>query len=867
MSGCPNDCNAPIDFPKPIINRPSLRHIDYRIGTYSDFREALLRKLDQDPVLAPWSYRGPDDPGIALIEAASVLGDILTFYQDLYANELYLPTATLPQSIAGLVRLVGYRLSPGVGGQGIFAFEVSGNKPVKIPPGFPVTADISGLPDTATFETVSEIVALPALSKFPLYAPFTVPSVASGTSKFAIDTAQLTAAGVTLEKNNRLMLIDPSGGPAPYHQVAVVDKIEPRFEQTEITVKGAWLGNATPTVTAYKLGRDFRHFGYNAPAIETVVDSDGKAQGKDVSFTRRVGGSVLSKEVKFTPDYVYGPNVFGKNAASDYFALDSVADNISTGTVFLISLDAIPASGGPGHSVFVARQAISVQKVSLSLGSLSGASTLIQLNELVASGLSESTDIRSVQIHETTAGPLTLKGPRNTINGPTSQLYFFGNGQDYKALDGRSLQFQRYRPAPGQPDAVEQVTAGITASAVGDLTRTTLRPVKLQPALQKFSISEFPFTFPKNAPPVWVFGNLAVATQGKTEKPVVLGNGDSRASFLTFSIPKTPLTYLVSKSATPPEVPQLVVTVDNLEWKQIPSLFSAGPKDQVYIVREDTGGQSFVQFGDGETGARVPSGVGNVAVTYRTGTGAHGALKPGASADVGGKITGLDTVSLLDESTGGAPSEDPAKARQSAPGKIQSLGRLVSLRDFETETLGIPGVSVASAAWEIVDNVPAVAVTVLMDTGRAAELSTVTQLLHNYNVCRGPQRFSIIVLPGHRSYVYLDISIALAPSYLEENVFPDVRSTLASFFSPARGFGAREYRSRIEGVVQNVEGVLWNNVAALGSLGQADDPSALVLHAPPRSLSEAVPCASNSILALFPAHLSLSAMAAPVKVC
>src|SRR5262249_43278229 len=162
-----------------------------------------------------------------------------------------------------------------------------------------------------------------------------------------------------------------------------------------------------------------------------------------------------------------------------------------------------------------------------------------------------------------------------------------------------------------------------------------------------------------------------------------------------------------------------------------------------------------------------------------------------------------------------------------------------------TETLAIPGVSAASAAWEIVDNVPAVAITVLMDTGRATELSTVTELLNNYNVCRGPQRFALIVLPGHRGYVFVDISIALAPSYLEQNVFPAVRAALADLFSPARGFGAREYRSRIEGTVQDVEGVLWNNVTALGSLGQSDDPSKLVLPPPPRGLWETVPCASN----------------------
>lgn len=862
MSDCPNDCKAPPLFPRPIANRPGLPRIVYRIGTYSDFRDELLSRLDQDPVLEPWSYRGADDPGIALIEGAAILGDILTFYQEAYANELYLQTATLPQSVAGLVRLVGYRLSPGVGGQAVFAFEIRGDKPVNIPARFPVTADITGLPDTATFETISAISALPALGKFALYSPFAVPPIAAGTSKFAMDTALLAAAGVTLEKSNRLLLINPAGGSAPYHQIVVIDKVETLFEQSEITIKGAWLGSATPTLTAYKLGRDFRHFGYNAPNKQTIVDSAGNATQEDVDFTRVVSPLFYYMPIGMGPPaYSYDPV-----SSPRHFPLDSEVDDISVGTTFWIGLDVISLFLG-SHRVFAGRQVVSVEKASLSLGSLTGPSTVIQLNDRLSFGFGDSTDIRSVEIHETTGGPFTLSGPRIPIAGPTSQLYFFGNGQDYQALDGRGLQLQRNKPAPGQDDVVEQVTAAIADSAVGNLAHVTLRPLRLQPALQKLSIAEFPFTFPKNSPPVWVFGNLATASQGKTEKPVVLGNGDSRAAFLTFAIPKSPLTYLVSKSATPPEVPQLVVTVDNLEWQQVPSLIGSGPKDQVYIVREDATGQSFVQFGDGETGARVSSGVDNVTITYRTGTGAYGPLKPGASADAGAKITGLDTVSLLDEATGGAPSEDPAKARVAAPGKVQSLGRIVSLRDHETETMTIPGVSAASAAWQLVDNIPAVAITVLMDTGRAAEISTVSELLNNYNVCRGPQRFPLIVQPGFRGYVYLDISIALAPSYLEEIVFPNVRIALANFFSPLRGFGGREYRSRIEGVVQNVEGVLWNNVVALGSLGQADDPKTLILPVPPRTFAETVNCASNVILALYSAHLSLSAVAAPVKVC
>ena len=158
---CRNDCVEPLNFPKRINNRPGLSHIDYRIGTYSDFREALLRKLNADPVLAPWTHREADDPGIALLEGASILGDILTFYQELYANEAYLRTAQWRESISDLVRLLGYRLSPGLGGKATFAFEVKGAKPVVIPAGFPLQAQVEGLEQPADFEATKEHLAYP----------------------------------------------------------------------------------------------------------------------------------------------------------------------------------------------------------------------------------------------------------------------------------------------------------------------------------------------------------------------------------------------------------------------------------------------------------------------------------------------------------------------------------------------------------------------------------------------------------------------------------------------------------------------------------------------------------------------------------
>ena len=68
--------------------------IAYRVGAYGDFRESLFRSIDAAAELRAWTHREPDDPGIALLEGAAVLGDILTFYQQHYANEVFLRTAT-----------------------------------------------------------------------------------------------------------------------------------------------------------------------------------------------------------------------------------------------------------------------------------------------------------------------------------------------------------------------------------------------------------------------------------------------------------------------------------------------------------------------------------------------------------------------------------------------------------------------------------------------------------------------------------------------------------------------------------------------------------------------------------------------------
>jgi hypothetical protein len=381
--------------------------------------------------------------------------------------------------------------------------------------------------------------------------------------------------------------------------------------------------------------------------------------------------------------------------------------------------------------------------------------------------------------------------------------------------------------------------------------------------------------FPNLNPWVTVYGNLVDATQGKTETPVPLGNGDNRLAFQSFKVPKAPVTYLISDTDTPPEVPRLQIYVNDRLWKRVASFFGRQPDDDIYIAREDSDNNTWVQFGDGQTGVRLPSGVNNVVARWRTGTGAFGALKPGTKVQAGGRLERLDKIQMPDVAAGGSQPEDGDSARDAAPGKIQSLDRLVSVHDFESETLAISGVTKAAAAWQLVDNVPEVVVTVLMATGRGDEIDDVRSTIAGYTRGRGPGRFPVTVVVGQLQYVVINATFGYDSTYREEDITkaiaralgvnsgkPNVADDQSGLFSVRqRRFGQREYATSVGGTIQQVDGVIWVRITRLESIGVMDDPTVFTPLTPPTAAEPIVSCVSQNVLSLYAGHLQVAGVA------
>lgn len=869
-------------FPRRPANRPALPRIGYRIGRYPEFVEFLARRIDSAVELEAWSHRSADDPGIALLEGAAIVGDILTFYQERYANEAFLRTATWRESVADLVRLLGYRLAPGLGGRATFAFEVKGKAAVTVPAEFPLKADLADVPDPVDFQTASTLVAWPQLSRFRLYRGRQYDAaLAQDEARFEIDGAgddcsQAGIAALGLAAGDRLMLLPAEPGwtasgsdlaveqAAP--QVLRVKQVTAALGRTQIEFETPLARTWTSPVTLYRLGRSWRHFGHAAPRtyLANHAGAGGLIDGaseEDTGYERHVDGSHYCSNTSST-----------LNLPGELLPLDQEVNDACANSQVVVQT--LVRNGSTVRALAALKTVRATRSATLGFATVNGATTMLTLDSaLIRHGALPDavSDVRDYQVHEVTSAAIRLRpkaAPKTAaFTAGGDALDFFGTLAEVKPIAGRRLVLQHDDGRLIERTCTNEVEDFVLSAGTVD-----------EPRMWTLSLDEAPLPFTRDdfdevTPRVTVFGNLAEATQGRAEAEVALGNGDARARFQTFRLPKSPLTYLLHAGATPPQVPELAVHVNGRLWQRVDSLFGQAPEAEVYVVREDAEGASYVQFGDGRTGSRLPSGLGNVTARYRSGSGAYGPLKPGAKPSAGRKIEGLDKVQLPGVVGGGGPRESADKAREAAPGRLQSLGRLVSLRDFETETLAIPGVNAAVAAWGMTDGVPTLVLTVLLEAGREQEFEAVRATIQGYQRCRGPDRFPVRVEQAFLRYVYLDLVCAHDPRLQSADVDTRVRAALGLvgddaaarhgiFGLRARRLGAPEYASRIEGRVQATEGVTWCRVASLGLFGSAASPGDLALPPAPRALAGQLVPAGNELLQLHPDHLTLTHAAA-----
>ena len=178
----------------------------------------------------------------------------------------------------------------------------------------------------------------------------------------------------------------------------------------------------------------------------------------------------------------------------------------------------------------------------------------------------------------------------------------------------------------------------------------------------------------------------------------ILGSGSASTPNQKFSLKQTPLTFVQSPTPTG-RLSTLEVTANGVAWTEVPSLYQQPPSAHVFSTLNQPGGNTDILFGDGVEGSTLPTGQNNVQANYRIGSGLSGNVAAGSITTLMDRPLGVSGVNNPQAATGGQDAQSVDEIRANAPLSVLTLGRAVSITDYQNFAQSFAGIAKAYAIW------------------------------------------------------------------------------------------------------------------------------------------------------------------------
>ena len=843
--------------PQDLFNRPGLEALAYRVGTHGRFKTSMLAEISTRWRLRSLTTRQDDDFAIALMDAWAVVLDILSFYQERIANEGFLRTAVERRSLLELGRLIGYELAPGVAASTHLAFTLDDKEgspaQIVIPRGTAAQSVPGQNELPQTFETSDDVVARPEWSR--LRPRLTHPQT------FHADTRVFYVEGTTtgLTQGDPLLLVaDPAPDSTATDQQLVPLKVVRVETFSDIEAERAWT-RITLDVDVSESGKVARFqlseaaaeasFSY-VPQVFTGSNVNGQlldqawSSGLLTAFTSAQGWSLLalgtflfasrnSLPIVEASDGLYAlrsrASVFGHNALH-YATLPSEWktapytnhwDDAATGVIPAINQDALGDDHSPAETVFLDREypdvvegsfvvisggadtqvfkVSAVTTVSRADFGLSAKSTRLTLAPIGAAEPSDTAELGSFPFRE--ASIATQSEQLTLIDLPI---------EDDVAGDVIELEQVDLLLEPGRTLVVEGERSDLEGVVHAEAVQ--IKDVQ-QIGYYTQLVLEESLRYAYKRTTTTIYANVAAATHGESRNEI-LGSGDASQAFRSFGLRHNPLTHV--PAAVPSGAASTAqVRVDGVPWDESPDFYRLQGDQRSYVLRRDDDGTTHVQFGDGLRGARLPTGVENVAVHYRVGIGTDGHLDPGRISLLSSPPLGVREVTNPVAASGGEDPEQRDDARRNAPTTVKTLDRIVSLTDFEDFARTYGGIAKARADWVWDGARRVIFVTVAGVEGDEASDTLLDELRSAMDRHRAP--FQPIQVGRHRPLFFqVQAALRIEAARLADDVLAKAEQTLRDAFSfEARGFAQGVHRSEVTALLQGVPGVIGVDLTAL----------------------------------------------------
>lgn len=602
---------------------------------FPEYREAMLSAIRSQPPLADWRARGAGDLGVMLLEAWSIVLDVTGFYDARIAERAYLATAPDQATARRLTALLGHHPRPAMAARVKLAVEAEGADPVELPRGTGFRSDPFNGEPPQVFELADKTVIWPQRNRWQL-APIREGTF-DGALRFLPRRGPHAGAIVLITSE-----VDSSVSAAA--RVAAVE--------TETAVDGAkYLRADLETSTAHGLD------GLNGQPLSELTVALARLPLAERASTNESGPmetiATSSTGTDIVLESLYSQVRRNTRAVAE---VDGEFYPVTIKTVTTVPVAAgppVPTDNGDFQpTAFATKVNVEPQLPQLAV------ILHVNLLSLGSPTRSAKTSINAADIQS--GGMMTP---------PVTTLGAAPSGGDVIVL--------------GAKKRGVLVTGSFVEEGEG---------------AARFVPDSVPDEFDGLAAPLSLFGNVVQAVRGETVIDEVLGSGNGARPFESFTLKKEPLAWVEDASLPDGCRPELTVRVDQIEWQRVDSFFGRRADEQIYVVRQDDEGAATIHFGDGRRGARLPTGVDNVRADYRYGAGSA-KPPPGSINQIAVPVPGLASVRGPLPAVGGADAETSDELRVEAPRGALTLGRAVSVADFEALARTYPGVLNAAAGW------------------------------------------------------------------------------------------------------------------------------------------------------------------------
>ena len=322
-----------------------------------------------------------------------------------------------------------------------------------------------------------------------------------------------------------------------------------------------------------------------------------------------------------------------------------------------------------------------------------------------------------------------------------------------------------------------------------------------------------------------VNANVGLATAGRSVSEI-MGSGAAASPNQNFTLRQSPLTYIQAPTPSGRQS-TLVVTANGVKWKEVQTLFEQKASAPVFDTLNQSDRTTKVLFGDGVEGATLPTGQNNIQATYRIGSGSAGNVDAGTITTLVDRPLGVSGVTNPEAATGGQDPQTVFGLRTNAPSSVLTLGRAVSIADYQNYAANFGGMAKASALWIPSGPGRGVFLTVAGSGGAALPpgnptLNNLITSLQNYGSPHTPIHAESFL----ETLFSLSAKVSHDPDYDSNAVKAAVVASLRQTYSfDNRSFGQGVSGDEIAALIQAIDGVVAVTVTALtlGETSRAGD--------------------------------------------